>query len=57
MADDDERGILGRALQLNDIPFVVALEQASFPPNEAATPEKVESPDALSSQFARLRVD
>jgi hypothetical protein len=45
MADDDERGIVGRALQLNDIPFVVALEQASFPPNEAATPEKVESPE------------
>lgn len=37
----DERQIAARPLQVNDIPFVVALEQASFPRNEAATPEKV----------------
>jgi len=42
MAEDGkDRPILARPLQTNDIPFVVALEQASFPPNEAATPEKV----------------
>ena len=42
MAEDGEqRQILVRPLQTNDIPFVVAFEQASFPPNEAATPEKV----------------
>jgi hypothetical protein len=42
MADDeDERQILARPLQVIDIPFVVALKEASFPPNEAATLEKV----------------
>jgi hypothetical protein len=42
MADEDEETqFLLRSLQLNDLPFVVALEEASFPPNEAATPEKV----------------
>jgi hypothetical protein len=39
--EDEERAFNIRPLQLNDIPFCVALEQASFPPNEAATLEKV----------------
>lgn len=30
-----------RPLQLNDLPFVTALESSSFPPNEAASLEKV----------------
>jgi hypothetical protein len=37
--DGDETFVI-RPLQLNDFPFVVALEEASFPPNEA-TPERV----------------
>jgi len=42
MAEDaEDRQILARPLQINDIPFVVALEQAAFPPNEAARPENV----------------
>jgi glyoxylate utilization-related uncharacterized protein len=40
--EDDEKFII-RPLQYNDLPFLVALEQASFPPNEAATLEKVET--------------
>jgi hypothetical protein len=44
MADEEqETHILMRPLQQNDLPFLIALEQSSFPPNEAATPEKVES--------------
>ena len=30
-----------RPLQLNDLPFIIALEQSSFPPNEAASAETV----------------
>ena len=41
MDEEEERQFVIRPLQLNDLPFLVALEQASFPPNEAATPEKV----------------
>ena len=41
MDDEQEPQFLLRPLQLNDLPFIVALEQSSFPPNEAATPEKV----------------
>jgi hypothetical protein len=41
MNDEQEPQFLLRPLQLNDLPFIVALEQSSFPPNEAATPEKV----------------
>ena len=37
----DESELVIRPLQLNDLPFAVALEESSFPPNEAATPEKV----------------
>jgi hypothetical protein len=39
--DDEDVNVLIRPLQLNDLPFMIALEQSSFPPNEAATPEKV----------------
>lgn len=42
MDEDEEPRLLIRSLQFNDLPFLVALEQASFPPNEAATPEKVQ---------------
>lgn len=41
--DDDELQFNVRPLQLNDLPFCIALEEASFPPNEAATLEKVNS--------------
>ena len=41
MDDEEEPQVLLRPLQLNDLPFVIALEQSSFPLNEAATPEKV----------------
>jgi len=42
MADEEQEAhILMRPLQLNDLPFLIALEQSSFPPNEAATSEKV----------------
>jgi hypothetical protein len=41
--NEQEPQFLLRPLQLNDIPFVIALEQSSFPLNEAATPEKVAS--------------
>ena len=37
----DTSDFVVRPLQLNDLPFAIALEQSSFPPNEAATPEKV----------------
>ena len=48
MADEEQASrFLIRALQLNDLPFLVALEQSSFPPNEAATPEKVEPPQNM----------
>jgi hypothetical protein len=42
--DDEAINVLIRPLQLNDLPFMIALEQSSFPPNEAATPEKVPPP-------------
>jgi GNAT superfamily N-acetyltransferase len=38
----DETEFVIRPLRLNDLPFLIALEQASFPANEAATPEKVD---------------
>ena len=41
MDEEDDFRVLIRSLQLNDLPFLIALEQSSFPPNEAATPEKV----------------
>jgi hypothetical protein len=45
MADvDEDSEFVIRPLQLNDLPFAVALEESSFPPNEAATPEKVQPP-------------
>jgi hypothetical protein len=45
MADvDEDSDFVMRPLQLNDLPFAVALEESSFPPNEAATPEKVYGP-------------
>lgn len=64
MADEDEEPrLLIRPLQFNDLPFLVALEQASFPPNEAATPEKVQASvelrfmiDYLSSPYVS-RID
>lgn len=36
----EENEFVIRPLRLNDLPFAVALEESSFPPNEAATPEK-----------------
>ena len=45
MADvDEDSEFVIRPLQVNDLPFAVALEESSFPPNEAATPEKVQPP-------------
>jgi hypothetical protein len=38
--DSDDKFVI-RPLQSNDLPFLVALEETSFSPNEAATPEKV----------------
>lgn len=38
--DEDEPQFTIRPLRLNDLPFCIALEEASFPPNEAATLEK-----------------
>jgi len=38
---EDETQFSIRPLQMNDIPFCIALEESSFPPNEVATPEKV----------------
>lgn len=37
---EEEKQFVIRPLQLNDLPFLVALEDASFPPNET-TLEKV----------------
>jgi hypothetical protein len=37
----DEDKFVIRQLNGSDLPFLVALEESSFPPNEAATPEKV----------------
>ena len=34
MVDEEEQQFVIRPLQLNDLPFLVALEDASFPPNE-----------------------
>jgi len=45
MADEEQESkFLIRPLRMIDLPFLVALEQSSFPPNEAATPEKVIPP-------------
>jgi hypothetical protein len=33
--DSDDEELVIRPLQLNDLPFLVALEDSSFPPNEA----------------------
>jgi hypothetical protein len=42
MSANEETGqLVMRPLQLEDLPNLVALEASSFPPNEAATPEKV----------------
>ena len=40
MVDKEEMQFVIRPLQLNDLPFLVVLEDASFPPNET-TLEKV----------------
>jgi hypothetical protein len=40
VGEEEEQRFVIRPLQLNDLPFLVALEDASFPPNET-TPEKV----------------
>src|SRR5262245_54425739 len=38
---DEEMQLNIRPLQIHDLPFCTALEQASFPPNEAASLEQV----------------
>jgi hypothetical protein len=43
--EDGENEFAIRPLQPSDLPFAAALEESSFPPNEAATPEKVSPPE------------
>ena len=50
--DEEDISVLIRPLRLSDLPFMIALEQSSFPPNEAATPEKVPPPIMAPSSRA-----